>query len=230
MTSADVPSDATDTAARGRALVAARIEQAPALVGRIPDRLCALTDPDTPLPRCLVTTGIGTSEGHARHLAEVASRYCGQPARFASTGSLAAGVPEGAALDWLVVFSQGLSANARYALRDVDSWGQVVLVTGLSPDLSEAEGLSAEKRVWLDGLATRGVQRVDLGCGPEYGALLRVIGARAGYVVSWSLLRTLAHRRLADASVLEIAPAALRGCRDGRPPQKKKKRVIHLKP
>ena len=40
-----------------------------------------------------VTTGIGTSEGHARHLAELAARGFGQPARFASTGSLAAGPP-----------------------------------------------------------------------------------------------------------------------------------------
>ena len=78
----------------------------------------------------------------------------------------------GAERDWLVVFSQGLSANARHALQGVDDWGGVVLVTGLSPDLTEAEGLSDEKRRWLEDLEKRGVVRLDLGCGAEYGTLL----------------------------------------------------------
>ena len=80
------------------------------------------------------------------------------------------------------MFSQGLSANARHALEHVDRWGVVVLVTGLRPDMTQADGLSHEKRGWLERLEAHGVVRVDLGCGAEYGSLLRVIGARAGYV------------------------------------------------
>ena len=158
----------------------------------------------------LVITGIGTSEGHARHLAEVASRWLGQPARFASTGSLAQGAPRDSSRDWLVVFSQGLSANARFALRDVESWGGVVLVTGLSPGKASSGVKDAsEKHAWLASLEARGVVRVDMGCGLEYGLLLRVIGARVGYAVAWSLLRTLAARNLESKEVLRIDSGSL---------------------
>ena len=193
-----------DTAARGRALLAERVAAAPALVAAVPEIFETLLVRPERLPRCLVTTGIGTSEGHARHLAELASRALGQPARFATTGSLADGAPPGAEADWLVVFSQGLSANARHALQHVEAWGGVLLVTGLSPTGSVAEGVSRDK---LDGLAElerRGVVRIELGCGTEYGTLLRVVGARVGYAVSWSLLRTLARRRLEAAPLLDL--------------------------
>ena len=194
----------TDSAARGRALLAQRAALAPAFVSAVPALLGALLERPARLPRCLVTTGIGTSEGHARHLAELAARAFSQPARFATTGSLAGGPPPGAEHDWLVVFSQGLSANARHALRHVEAWAGVVLVTGLALEGVEAAGTSEQKRAWLMALERRGVVRIELGCGPEYGALLRVIGARVGYAVAWSLLRTLARRRLESAAALAV--------------------------
>jgi len=202
-----------ETAARGRALLAERIAAAPDLVAGLPalqPDLKRLLTPGAQGPRCLVSTGIGTSEGHARHFAEVASRCFGWPARFASTASLQHAPPPASSRDWLVVFSQGLSANARHALQHLDAWGGCILVTGLHPDTSEAEGLSEEKRTWLAALEARGVVRVDLGCGAEYGSLLRVIGARAGYVAGWSILRTLAHARLEAAAALDLDVEALR--------------------
>ena len=159
-----------------------------------------------------MATGIGTSEGHARHLAEVATRFCGQPARFVSTGALAAAPPPGADRDWLIVFSQGLSANARFALSHAEAWRGVILVTGLG--MEAGEEVPAEKASWLDALDRRGVVRVDLGAGTEYGVLLRVIGARAGYAVSWSLLRSLASMRLESAPALTFEAEALRGAQD----------------
>ncbi len=208
-------SDPTDSAARGRALLAERIAAAPSHVASVPEILTPLLERPARLPRTLVTTGIGTSEGHARHLAELAAKVFDQPARHASTGSLVAGAPPGADEDWLVVFSQGLSANARFALRDVEAWGGVVLVTGLALEGPHAAGTSAEKREWLASLERRGVVRIELGCGPEYGLLPRVIGARMGYAVAWSLLRTIARRRIealpalaCDAFELERAQRA----------------------
>ena len=199
-----------ESAARGRALLAERIEQAPGLVARVPLHFEALLERPRSLPRALVTTGIGTSEGHARHLAEVAARWLGQPARFATTASLAGSAPPGADADWLVVFSQGLSANARFALRHAEAWGGVLLVTGL-PDPADpaSRELDADKRAWLEHLAAMGAVQLDLGCGTEYGALLRVVGARLGYAVGWSVLRTLCARRLRSEAALELDPAAL---------------------
>jgi creatinine amidohydrolase len=201
----------TETAVQGRALLADRISHAPGLVAGVPRLLEPLLETPTRLPRMLVTTGIGTSEGHARHFAELAAHWAGWPARFATTGSLARGAPPGSEQDWLVVFYQGLRANARFALQDVEHWGGVVLVSGLpwpgSPDFT---ALTADKRDWLESLAARGVIRIDMGCGPEYGALIRVVGARVGYAIAWSLLRTLAARRLESLPRLEIGTDDLR--------------------
>jgi creatinine amidohydrolase len=205
-TIATVPS--AESAARGRDLLASRIAQAKDVVARVPDRFDVLLERPGVLPRCLVTTGIGTSEGHARHLAEVAARWAGQPARFASTGSLMRGAPEDAKHDWLVVFSQGLSPNARYALRDVEGWGGVVLVTGVVDPAADGDA-SNEVGAWLSDLETRGVVRIDMGCGAERGLLPRVIGARVGYPVGWSLLRTLAERRLEPLEALQFDPGLL---------------------
>jgi creatinine amidohydrolase len=193
-----------DSASKGRALLAARIAEASEYVARVPEFFETLETTPARLPRNLVTTGIGTSEGHARHLAEAANRWLGQPARFASTGSLMRGAPPNSEQDWLVVFSQGLSANARHAFRDVAKWGGVVLVTGVSPSSpNEAEELPDSRR-WQEALEAEGVIQIDMGCGTEYGALLRVVGARVGYAVAWSFLRTLARRQLRSIDALTI--------------------------
>ena len=201
-----------DAAARGRELIASRMKAAPDVVAGIPQEFSALKALRERLPRMLVSTGIGTSEGHARHLAEVANRFCSQPARFISTGALAAGPPPGAEQDWLVVFSQGLSANARFAFSHAASWRGVILVTGLG--MEAGEEVPAEKADWCEALDRMGVIRLDLGAGTEYGTLLRVIGARAGYAVSWSLLRSLASMRLESAPALACDASALRRSQD----------------
>jgi len=192
-------------AAESRGLLADRMARAGGLVLRVPERLGPLLERPRDLPRLLVTTGLGTSEGHARHLAETAVRYAGQPARFAATGSLEAGAPPGSEQDWLVVFSQGLSANARFALVDVEAWGGVVLICGLPrPGAAGFDALPTDKQAWLRGLEARGVVQVELGCDAEYGLLIRVLGARLGYAVGWSLLRTLAARRLETIPALSM--------------------------
>jgi creatinine amidohydrolase len=206
-TIATVPS--AESARRGRALLASRVAGASEFVSKVPDVLDSLVDFPQTLPRCVVSTGIGTSEGHARHLAEASVRWLGQPARFASTGSLSRGAPPGSDQDWLVVFSQGLSANARHAFIDVTQWAGVVLVTGVLPSCDEDSSKTPENALWLDALEAHGVIRIDMGCGTEYGLLLRVIGARVGYAVAWSLLRTLARRRMQSVDALRIDPDRL---------------------
>lgn len=194
-----------DSADESRRLLAGRVARAAGLVAQVPDLLEPLLERPQRLPRSLVTTGIGTSEGHARHLAEAAVRFAGQPAHFAATGSLEAGAPPGSEQDWLVVFSQGLSANARFAFRDVAAWGGVVLICGLPrPGGAGFEALPADKQAWLHELEARGVVQIELGCEAEYGLLIRVLGARLGYAVGWSLLRTLAARRLETIPGLAI--------------------------
>ncbi len=199
-----------DSDRRGLRLLAERVRVAADYVAAVPARFDRLISATGSLPRCLVTTGLGTSEGHARHLAEVAWRFADQPARYVSTAAIGATPTLADPMDWLVVFSQGLSANARHALTTPERWGRVILVTGLAGDALERELQDEEKRVWLETLEERGVTRLDLGCGVEYGSLVRVIGARAGYAIAWSLVRTLAARRLTKRGALDCEPARIR--------------------
>jgi len=124
------------------------------------------------------------------------------------------GAPVGSESDWLVVFSQGLSPNARFALVDPEAWGGVILVTGIEAGDAAGAGESNADGEWLRSLEARGVIRIDMGCGPERGLLLRVIGARVGYAVAWSLLRTLGKRRLVENEALSIDPERLGGAQD----------------
>ena len=84
MTQTEPPRAASneDTAAEGLSLLRSRVAATPGIIGALPESFPTLMTGGEPLPRCLVTTGVGTSEGHARHLAELAARLCDQPARF----------------------------------------------------------------------------------------------------------------------------------------------------
>ena len=103
------------------------------------------------LPRAWWVSGIGSSAGHARVLAHLLSERAGLAARFVSTGSLAAGPPRGSEDDGLIVFSQGLSPNARFALGHAARWRRVMLVTAVRPDPTKsadsAAGFAARRRM-----------------------------------------------------------------------------------
>lgn len=198
-----------ESAARGRLLLRERIDVAPDCLAALPETLASLAPFAQEPVRALVATGIGTSEGHARHLVEVAARDLGWPARFVPTAALTAPPPASAAADWLIVFSQGLSPNALHAFAHAECWGRVVLVTAADAQAEGEDRLGDEKRAALAALEARGVIRIDLGCGLEYGTLLRVIGSRAGYGAAWALLRTLARGRLEEKGSLDVEPDAL---------------------
>lgn len=198
------------SAARARALLAERMAEAPAAAARVPATFAALGGGAS--PRVWITTGIGTSEGHARHLAEVAARFGEQPARFMPTAALMGGPPPDAERDGLVVFSQGLSANARFALADPGAWARAVLLTGLPhPESPEFAQVPAEKAEWLLAFARQGGIQIDLGCGSEYGLLVRVIGARTGFAAAWSFVRTLRRAQLRSEGALAQAPTPAEG-------------------
>ena len=92
----------------GHRLLAERIALLPAIVRD------AARDAEVPLDldvtgiRRLATTGIGSSEAHARLLAHLVAEHTTLPARFLPPSTLLA-PGRGCAEDALVVFSQGLS-------------------------------------------------------------------------------------------------------------------------
>lgn len=167
----------------GLRLLAARVEA-------LPDALAATLR--APMPdlsalrraRRVVTTGVGGSEGPARVCAALLRERTGRCARFAPLSRLAC---EDDPLDdtALVVFSQGVSANARIALgrREIRA---MALVTAADRGALDARGGRPDLAV-IRHAPTE-----------EDGLLVRVIGPAAA---------TLAAIRLCDALVGEETPA-----------------------
>jgi len=168
----------------------------------------AVPDPPTPFDprraRRIVTTGVGSSAAHARFLAHALSEELGLPARFVSTGAVAAAGTPGRLRDALIVFSQGLSPNARFAFERAEDWGAVVVVT--------AQGSSSEpgeRSRWLTALRARGAVVVDFAAPDEFGTLVRILGPLLGFAAALSLARSLARGAGLDPSALEPEPERL---------------------
>jgi creatinine amidohydrolase len=131
------------------------------------------------LPRCLretarlepriakvasfVVTGIGASEAPARYTARLLRDARGARASFAPLSAFASGAP---AADALVVFSQGLSPNARLALARAESYRHATLFTSLRDDADGA----------IPRFRERGGEVVVLPPAREDGTLVRVVG------------------------------------------------------
>lgn len=197
-------------AQRGRELVRSRVDQAAVLVAEALGSGSPACGWRGPLPRAVATTGIGSSEAHARHLARLIETHAQLPARFIDTGRLAAGAPADAREDALVVFSQGLSPNARFALGNAAAWGHVLLVTGLPrPGTPGFSALSDEQQRWLVHLEGVGGEQIVLPCGAESGTLTRFQGPRLGYLAAWSIVRALAGRVGLEPDVLPLDAPAL---------------------
>jgi creatinine amidohydrolase len=115
----------------------------------------------------LVVTGVGASEGPARAFAALARRTWGTPASFAPLSAFVDGAPPG---EELVVFSQGLSPNARLATARAVRYARSVLFTSVRGDAP------ADIR---DALAGFGGSVIVLPPATENGTLLRVLGPSA---------------------------------------------------
>jgi creatinine amidohydrolase len=156
----------------------------------------------------IVTTGVGSSEAHARLLEHLLAESAGLDARFVPLSAVA--VPAAAARSQeLIVFSQGLSPNIRLALEARARWARVVLVTAVS-----GRG-SGERDELVRTLSAEGVPIVPFAGENEYGTLVRVVGPMAGYVAAWRVAEALAADRLPPLepdrilAAIERAPAAV---------------------
>jgi creatinine amidohydrolase/Fe(II)-dependent formamide hydrolase-like protein/fructoselysine-6-P-deglycase FrlB-like protein len=164
-------------------LLCERAERAPDLVREA----AALDLPPLPFApraaRSFVTTGIGSSEAHAKLLAHLLAGALGLPARWAPAGAFV-GPPRDVERDVLIVFSTGLSPNARLALASAAAWRSVILVSGVAPDDGAA---GAEKLAALEAVRRTGGLCIRAPGGLEYGALLRVAAPLVGYAIAYRL-------------------------------------------
>ena len=166
-------------------LLAARLRAAPALVRDAAERPMPALPFLPTAARAILVTGLGSSAAHARLLAHLLADVAGLPARAVPAGAFVAERSD--PRDALIVFSQGLSPNARLALRDPGGWLGVVLVTAAT-----ARSRDAGKRAVLAAVTGAGGRVVPLPGGEEAGLLLRVAGPLAGYAVAYRLAAAIA--------------------------------------
>ena len=179
----------------GLAILRERQARLPALTRAALERSDDL--PDFTGVRAVVTTGVGSSRAHARYLAFLLREHRGIPAWDVPTGAWLAPPPEAAAEQALVVFSQGLSPNARFPLAYADRYKLAVLVTAADEDSPDRAAAVAAARA-------RGAVVVPLGCPPEYEVLVRFIGPMLGYAAA---LRLAGIARSPAADAVTVAAA-----------------------
>jgi creatinine amidohydrolase/Fe(II)-dependent formamide hydrolase-like protein len=209
----------------GLRLLTERLGAAPAVLAgafdSLPSAADAATGGVTDVER-VVATGAGSSAAHARFFVSAIGEL-GVAARFAPLSSFLEGVGGEAERAALVVFSQGLSPNARIALARAEVWRLACLVTSTPDEPDDARPVSdrapavapassatdelapasqaarAERRAALAALRERGVRVLRHPGAEEYGTLLRVVGPLTGYAAALALARALA-RSLAPSS------------------------------
>jgi hypothetical protein len=128
-------------------------------------------------PACVVTTGIGGSEGPARWLAELLATR-GVSAHFRPLSSFVDETPR--ACDLLISFSQGLSPNARLVLGPSERFRTRWLVTSL--------GAGDER---LAPFSERGFVPIVIPPRRESGTLVRLLGPTVATLTSLRLAAQL---------------------------------------
>jgi len=133
------------------------------------------------------TTGVGSSEAHARFLASRIRRAGGSAGFIGYAEWLAGGEKPGREGE-LLVFSQGLSANAMLVMDHRGGADSTTLFTAETTDALRKRG--KDKRAdWLTKGLANGLTVVNFPLQNEYEILLRVIGPLAGYAAALKWLR-----------------------------------------
>lgn len=149
--------------------VHARLESLPAELRRA----AAVAIPER-APASTIVTGIGGSEGPARLFAmQLSAHSC---VRFVPLSSFVGACPKA---ERLVVFSQGLSPNARLALGRRHDFAETIVVGAMEPDAATSAGESeveSERRRFARALRDDGVVFVTHGPPSESGMLVRLVG------------------------------------------------------
>lgn len=188
----------SETLSRSRALVAERVARVPARIAS------AAESPALPLLAAArwTVTGVGGSEGPARLLAHRLAR-AGQAARFVACSHFA--LPGNLdATGGLVVFSQGLSPNARGALAVRHGFFPRVVVTAVE---ARAEGSDAER--FLAAQLRDGTHRIPHGPAREGELLVRLEGPAEATVRALQLAAHISDQpmaRLRVAGLPEVPP------------------------
>lgn len=136
----------------------------------------------------VIATGVGSSEAHARYLVGLLRQHASVPAWFEPLSAfLDPGFPGPATAGrTLVVFSQGLAANAQVALERRRDFASVVVMTSATVEGQDRAGRT-ERAAILRRLAAEGSRVERFPLEDEYAILVRLIGPLCGFAAAWRL-------------------------------------------
>lgn len=151
----------------------------------IPGWLSRLSREDRPTlnplgGRPVVVSGLGSSEAHGRFFQQLCLSR-GLDCRFVSMAEFYAEGRVHPAGATLVVFSQGLSPNARIALHHHQSFERTLLFTAATGDNLRQAG-KTDRAEFLERLLQEGVEVWPLAPAEEFSLLIRCQGPLAGYL------------------------------------------------
>jgi hypothetical protein len=179
-----VSTEAAETVIRGR------LAALPACLREVAGRVGAGAGAGLGRDGGVVVTGVGASEAPARMIAEL-WREAGVAASFAPLSAFASGSRAAKDRRGLVVFSQGLSPNARLALARAGEFREALVFTSVREDAALAR------------FVAQGGRAVVLPPEREQGALVRVLGPCA------AMLAAALHTGAAAADDVDALLAAL---------------------
>ncbi len=181
--------------ALGHQLLAERIARVPELLRSIWEKPPGEARSFSRPIKRVVATGIGSSEAQARYFAWLLNTFTDIPARFAPLAVFVDPFGPTAADHSLAVFSQGLSANAGFALSQTRSFAQTLLFTSATEAGQRAAGKPARAE-FLAHLTKGGAEVMPFPIEDEYTILIRIIGPACGFAAAHQFVEALPGSRL----------------------------------
>ena len=179
---------------QGKELIAERVSVAPELVAAMLARPFPARCQDDLRIRRVVATGIGSSEAQARYFVWLLNTFTDVPACFVPLAEFMEPFQPVAGCT-LAVFSQGLSANAAFALRQADRFAHTVGFTAATEKGQRSVG-RPERADLLAWLRSQGAEIVPFPVEDEYTVLIRLIGPVCGLVAAHQFVESLPGSRL----------------------------------
>ena len=138
--------------------------------------------------RPVLTTGLGSSEAHARFFQRLCLNQQVSCSFFTTADAFRGEIPVSADAT-LVVFSQGLSSIFFFSLQKTEGFERVLLFTAATVE-NLLEAGKPERAEFLKQLIDRGLEIWPLAPAEEFTLLIRCLGPMAGY---WEVLRAAGH-------------------------------------
>ena len=152
-----------------------------------------------------IVTGTGSSEAHARYLCTLINLYTERTATYLPLSALAATPSEVFVDKALVVFSQGISPNAKTALGRHAAFSHTILFTATTAPAARSAGKLDQADLLYD-LLDGGGDLIVFPLAEEYTTLIRFVGPLCGYLSCLQFAAQLSGCRFFPPSPSEILP------------------------